>query len=148
MPGEITITTTGKLRTKMVDAQFSAADEDTLLANGGQWPEGYIPQTVLRLFSRVSDDPNSPPQLIQVGPGEEGMDPGALAAYKAGVREFFLMPACHVLIGRIMRGEHGYTNGPGIQGADEWRSRFAGTEYNMHDGSGDFVISALIQEEE
>lgn len=138
MPGEITTTTHGQLRTKVVDAQFSAVDEDTLLSNGGQWPEGYVPQTVLRLFSRDSDNPNSPPQLITVGPGD-GMSPALLARYRAGVREFFSMPACHILVGEIMRGEH--VDGPGLDGGDAWRTRFAGVEYDMHDGSGTFTIT-------
>lgn len=140
MPGQITHTEARQLRTVLVDAQFSAADEDTLLTNAGQWPEGYIPQTILRLHSRESDDPNSPPQQIQVGPGHPDMDPALLADYKDGVREFFLMPKCHLLVGRIMRGEH--VDGPGLDGGDDWRRRFSGAEYNMHDGSGDFVVTA------
>jgi hypothetical protein len=139
MPGEITRTITGELRTVLVTAALSKGDEDTLLANAGQFPAGYLPTTVISLYSRESDDPNSPPQMLSVGPATEEMESDALAQYVAGVHEFFTMPECHKLAGGVMRGEY---RGPGIQGGDEWRTRFAGVDYNMHDGSGDFTVTA------
>lgn len=139
MPGAITRTVIGQLRTVLVEAEFSALDEDHLVAQGGVWAADYVPQTVLRLHSRESDDPNSRPQLIQVGPGALDMDPALLVDYRASVREFFTMPKSHLLVGRVMRGV--YTNGPALKGGDEWRQRFAGVEYDMHDGSGNFEVT-------
>lgn len=144
MPGEIEYTVVaGKLRTVHVEAQLSAADEDHLLANAGQWADGYVPTTKLGLCSRVPEQADSRPQWIYVT--GEGLEGEALDAYKDGVREFFTMPKCHLLVGRIMRGEEGYTDTPGeggVKGADAWRTRFAGTPYNMHDGAGSFVVTA------
>lgn len=143
MPGQITETLNLTLRTVRVEAQFSAADEANLGANAGQWGEGYVPSTVLRLTSRDSEDPSSRPQTITAsGAGLEGE---ALDDYKAAVREFFLMPNAHAFVGKIFRGTAGYadTQGEGgITGANAWRSRWAGAEYDMHDGSGSFTVTA------
>lgn len=146
MPGQITVTKTAPLRTLLVSAEFSAADEDTLVANGGKWPSGYLPQTILRLRSNAGESsPGNQPSTIQVGPGSAEMDAALLADYKEAVKEFFTMPAAHTLVGRIMRGE--YPDRAGVYGGDAWRERFAGAEYNMHDGSGDFVITAPEKKE-
>lgn len=143
MPGEIYRTLTLELRTVMVSCQFSKLDEDHLGVNAatyGGFAPGYLPQSILTLHSRESDDPNSPPQSITVGPATEETDAALLADLRKGVFEFFVMPKCHLLVGKIMRGEH--VDGPGLQGGDAWRTRFDGVEYNMHDGSGNFVITA------
>ena len=140
MPGQITFTQAAPLRTLLVSAEFCPVDEATLLSNGGSWPHGYIPQTILRLRSNIGEpSPGNPPTTIQVGPGTAEMEAALLTDYREAVIEFFTMPKSHALVGKIMRGEH--TDRSGVYGGDAWRRRFAGAEYDMHDGSGSFTVT-------
>lgn len=147
MPGQINRTVTDALRTVQVEAELHSDDEAHLVAHAGQWVGDYAPRSTLRLYSRAGH--GAPVRISATG---EGLAGEALGDFRAAVREFFMMPAAHQFVGRIFRGEPGYRNtgGPerGISGADEWRSAYQGASYDMHDGSGSFIVTAPEQDNE
>lgn len=122
MPGKKQISEDKTVRAQFVHCQFSAEDEKVIMENGGVWPEGYNPTSVLTIHY-MSDD-----QSINASPITAT---GATAA--EAIREFFVtLPKSHALVKSILDGT--IQDSADVQNGANARAVLDGVEMDFHDG--------------
>ena len=137
MPGQLPISGTENISARLIQYLPTPRDEAAIMAGQGQWPQGYVPDTRISAHYRNADGSISPPLITVTG-----------TVAKAALREFYLLPQGHALIGGIMRGEIVDSTEPNangdleVVGGNANRRILAGCTINFHDGSGDFVVEA------
>lgn len=135
MSGEMRVEITLKIGAQFVKLELNGeADQANLLANGGAFSEEYVPVGVLSTDLHSSDGTKRSGKVSATG----------LKA-KAAIQEFYRMSEALKLFRRCFDGT--YTDKTeGISGSDRARTNMAGATYDVHDGSGPFVITAPAPE--